>query len=457
MDEKQLHYEFMSIISENHPGLTFEEYRDSCVFLLFYHYQCLCYDDVLEEQYKLGAMVRLAVRGKLQMPVFLKFIENASPFLHLAGSPFLLTDFSFYRRLSGVQQLEKQKSFARFFRKLIKKIDAWEERDLLLEQYGNLMEDLLLEFSRMKKETYISKEVLSLYRMLFEGSGKKIRKVFLPDFQYGVLFPTMLTESENVELVGYEEKDSLLETMTILYYMKRFPKESVHFYSRESWEQQTAYRDRFDAISIFMPEGVEPGNIIMDAPEGDPVKKLIHTKTKGEFPFILSALPLLEEHGVLAVVVPSALLYREGKETQIRKYLVEEANCLDAVFLLPDQFFQSIGQNEVLLFLEKNRERRDVMFFDCTEMETLEEDQRKMMEDAWKERKNIRGFCASVSPETIEKNDYNLNLPRYISHPVRLTKVDLEIQKKRIEEIDRELEEIEQRIKMYRRDLNLEP
>ena len=35
MDREQIHNEFLSILSESHPGLTFEEYRDSCVFLLF--------------------------------------------------------------------------------------------------------------------------------------------------------------------------------------------------------------------------------------------------------------------------------------------------------------------------------------------------------------------------------------------------------------------------------------
>ena len=48
MDEKQLQYEFLSILSESHPGLTFEEYRDSCVFLLFYQYLCLKHGDSLE-------------------------------------------------------------------------------------------------------------------------------------------------------------------------------------------------------------------------------------------------------------------------------------------------------------------------------------------------------------------------------------------------------------------------
>ena len=64
----------MSILSESHPGLTFEEYRDSCVFLLFYQYLSIRFEDSLEERYAMSAMVRMAVRGKLQMPTFIKFI-----------------------------------------------------------------------------------------------------------------------------------------------------------------------------------------------------------------------------------------------------------------------------------------------------------------------------------------------------------------------------------------------
>ena len=68
MDEKQLQYEFLSILSESHPGLTFEEYRDSCVFLLFYQYLCLKHGDSLEEAYKPGELVKMAIRGKSHAP-----------------------------------------------------------------------------------------------------------------------------------------------------------------------------------------------------------------------------------------------------------------------------------------------------------------------------------------------------------------------------------------------------
>jgi len=75
---------------------------------------------------------------------------------------------------------------------------------------------------------------------------------------------------------------------------------------------------------------------------------------------------------------------------------------------------------------------------------------------SWQDRDSISGFCASVEIERIRENDYNLNLPRYITKLIKLTEVDLQQKMKRIEEIDLELKEIEHKIAMYRRDLELD-
>ena len=154
MDEKQLQYEFLSILSESHPGLTFEEYRDSCVFLLFYQYLCLKHGDSLEEAYKPGELVKMAIRGKLQVASFLKFMESASSFLHLLNKDFQLTEFSFYKSLERVHSLEKQKSYARFFRKFLKKIDGWDCKEELLRQYPKLFILLIAEFAKLKTPIY---------------------------------------------------------------------------------------------------------------------------------------------------------------------------------------------------------------------------------------------------------------------------------------------------------------
>ena len=194
MDKKQLHMEFMSILGESHPGLTFEEYRDSCVFLLFYKYCCLRFGQELDDSYKLKEMVRMAVRGKLQIPSFLKFIESASAYIHRASGQFELTEFSFYRKMARNQSQEKQKSFARFIRKIIKKIDAWDCDPLLFDQYPVLFEEMLGEFAQLKKETYISEGVQNLYRLFFAYSDADAKRLVLPGFQYGILFKSMFKE-----------------------------------------------------------------------------------------------------------------------------------------------------------------------------------------------------------------------------------------------------------------------
>ncbi len=455
MDEKQLDYEFLSILGESHPGLTFEEYRDSCVFLLFYHYLCLLYDEELEESYKLSAMVRLAVRGKLQMASFLHFIEAASPFLHLASKRFQLTDFSFYQNLTAVVQLEKQKSYARFFRKLIKKMDAWEDRELLLRAYPALFEKLMEEFARAKKETHISENLLELYRMFFSRQAPDSRRLFLPSFEYGLLLNTMTTDLSDIEVYGYEDHDGYREILEILCFMKGIPETAAHLHKKEYWDREHFEAECFDSIGVYMPEGVETGMLPADGVPPHPVMDVAASISKGELPFLLSAVSLLNEKGVMAAILPSALLYREGKESQIRKYLVKESNCLDVVMLLPDHVFQSVGQKEVFFLFQKNRSRDAVMFFDCSEMEEFSEEQLRTIEVAWRERKTVPGFCTCVPREDIEKNEYNLNLPRYIVKSVKMLQVDIEEKRRRIEEINRELKEIDERIAMYKKDLEI--
>lgn len=457
MDEKQRKYQFMTILSESHPGLTFEEYRDTCIFLLFYHYLCLKFDGQMEENYKLPMMVRMAVRGKLQMDSFLRFIENASAYLYALCPEFNLTEFSFYKGLLEVETQEKQKSYARFIRKLIKKMDSWGMEEDLLRFYPVCFETLMIEFSNMKKETGIPENILALYDLFSEEDrGKEGRKVFQPEFRYGSLLRRLLSDCQDPFYCGYETGEDYIELMKILCYLHGISPDNYYFSSHREWIRQKRFLGRIDTVCVYRPEGVEAGTYLSAGEENASVKSLLQTKTKGELPYLLSAFPLLKEKGDIIAVMPSSLLYREGRENQIRRYLVDELDCLDTVLLLPDSLFPSIGQKEVFLYMRKNREEEGVMFFDCSSTENFNEDTLLEIRRAWKARKNVNGFCRCANREEISGNDYNLNLPRYIKKPVGIESVDIDTKRKRIEEIGRELKEIDSRIEMYRRDLELD-
>ncbi|MDO4975981.1 MAG: N-6 DNA methylase [Eubacteriales bacterium] len=457
MDEKEMKYQFMTILTETHPGLTFEEYRDCCIFLLFFQYLCLRYDDRLDEEYKLNMMVRLAIRGKLQMDSFLRFLQNTSAQLHLYCSDFYLTDFSFYKQLLDVQPLEKQKSYARFFRKIIKKIEAWEKEECLYECYPACFEALVQEFASMKKDTAIPANIVELYQAF---GGEHLRKdgisVFQPEFRYGTLLRAVVGDSSQPKLFGYEKSDEYIEYMTMLSFMYEIPKEQWFFVDQKQWLGTKHFLGKADRVCIYMPDGVEAGDYLTAEEENKMVKKLFNLRTKGELPLLLSAFPILKEDGDLMAILPSALLYREGKEAQVRKYLVEDMNCLDTIVLLPDSVFPSLGQQEVFLYIKKNRKQKDIMFFDCSTCDSFDSDLIKEIKKARKSRKDVTGFCSCVQQEEIQENDYNLNLPRYIKQVVGFEVVDINEKRKRIAEIEQELKEIDQRIEMYRCDLELD-
>ena len=457
MDEKQRKYQFMTVLSESHPGLTFEEYRDSCIFLLFYHYLCLRFDEEMEENYKLHMMVRMAVRGKLQMDSFLRFIENASAYLYALCPEFNLTDFSFYKSLLEVETQEKQKSYARFIRKLIKKMDSWGVEEDLLQLYPACFEALMIEFSNMKKETGIPENILALYDMFCEKDhAEKSRKVFQPEFRYGSLLRRLLSDCQDPFYCGYEISEDYIELMRILCYLHGISPDNYYFSNPKEWIRQKRFLGQMDTVCVYKPEGVEAGSFLSAGEENASIKSLLQTKTKGELPFLLSAFPLLREDGDVIAIMPSSLLYREGRENQIRRYLVDDLNCLDTVLLLPDSIFPSIGQQEVFLYLKKNRDHEEVMFFDCSSLESFDENTLKEIRKSWKGRKSVSGFCRCADREEISKNDYNLNLPRYIKKPMGIEIIDIDTKRKRIEEIGRELKEINERIEMYRRDLELD-
>lgn len=452
----------MSILSESHPGLTFEEYRDCCVFLLFYKYCCLAYGDFLDDQYKLKELVRMAIRGKLQIPSFLRFMESASSFLHLAGSPIRLMDLSFGRMLQELHSQEKEKSLARFIRKLIKKVDAWDCDDLLFEEFAPLFTDLMTGFARSKKETHLSETMLSLYSLFFEmnqearpDSETADITAFVPEFRYGLLYGAMQAEGDQLTILGYDSGREYLEICRIICFMRGLDPDRYHFYDKPEWAEAEPRFESVDRIAVFMPEG--PGvNELIAEPEKLPWDRdLFSSRSKGELPFVLSALPLLKNDGCMAVVFPSALLYREGKESQIRKYLIETLNCLDAVVLLPDSLFVSAGQQEVLLYFKMGRRNKDIMFFDCSDATKFTEADLDKLRQGMKSRKPTPGYSAAALPEDISANDYNLNLPRYISKTENELTLDLDARRERIREIDKELKEIDEKIMMYKRALEI--
>lgn len=150
-------------------------------------------------------------------------------------------------------------------------------------------------------------------------------------------------------------------------------------------------------------------------------------KSAADFAFLLHGFHFLGKEGTMAIILPHGVLFRGGAEERIRTKLLKDGN-IDTVIGLPANLFFSTGIPVCILVLKKCKKPDDVLFINASEhfekgkrqnrlrvgIDGEPNDIEKIVE-AYQFRKEEERYSRRVSMEEIEKNDYNLNISRYIS------------------------------------------
>ena len=170
-------------------------------------------------------------------------------------------------------------------------------------------------------------------------------------------------------------------------------------------------------------------------------------KSAADFAFLLHGFHYLADDGTMAIILPHGVLFRGGAEKKIRTKLLKDNN-IDAVIGLPANLFYSTGIPVSILVLKKCKKEDDVLFINASEHFEKgkrqnflrKEDIEKIVETYKKRPEKIERYARRVSIDEIEKNDYNLNISRYVSTAKPEEKINLEA-------VNKELIEIEEKIK----------
>ncbi len=124
-------------------------------------------------------------------------------------------------------------------------------------------------------------------------------------------------------------------------------------------------------------------------------------------------------------------LFRGGAEARIRRKLLEDDN-IDTVIGLPANLFFSTGIPVCILVLKKCKKPDDVLFINASEYFEKGKRQNRLLPEhiekiveTYQYRKEADRYARRVSMEEIEKNDYNLNISRYISTAESEEQIDL--------------------------------
>lgn len=175
-------------------------------------------------------------------------------------------------------------------------------------------------------------------------------------------------------------------------------------------------------------------------------------KTKADYAFLLHELHHLKGDGIMTIVMPHGVLFRgkapkiydkegnllpmelreEGQaEGQIRANLIEKNN-IDAVIGLPANIFFGTQIPTLIMVLKKNRGSEGILFIDASKGFEKQGKQNKLracdvkkIADTYRERKEIPGFSRVVTRDEIRKNEYNLNIPRYVDSSEAPVKYDI--------------------------------
>ena len=176
-------------------------------------------------------------------------------------------------------------------------------------------------------------------------------------------------------------------------------------------------------------------------------------KSKADYAFILDIVYRLSNNGQAFIILPHGVLFRGASEEKIRKQLIEN-NLIDSIIGLPDKLFMNTQISTLILVLNKNKKTNDVLFIDSSKNCIKKSKQNDMNEEhinkiisTYRERKEIEKYSHLASYEEIVKNDYNLNIPRYVDTSEEKKLPDLKEVVKDIIEIDNEIEKVNKELK----------
>lgn len=154
-------------------------------------------------------------------------------------------------------------------------------------------------------------------------------------------------------------------------------------------------------------------------------------KSKADYAFLLHGLYHLKSSGTMAIVLPHGVLFRGAAERKIREKLLRAGN-IHAVIGLPANLFYNTSIPTCIIVLKKHREGRDVLFIDASRKFEKGKKQNAMTDEhidsvieLYNRRETVEKESFLAEFEDIEKNDFNLNIPRYVDNFEQEEEVDL--------------------------------
>jgi len=306
--------------------------------------------------------------------------------------------------------------------------------DVLGDAYEYLIGQFAMESGKKAGEFYTPHQVSEVMAQIVSKTTD-IKSIYDPTVGSGSLLLTVkkhLDKEQQIDLSYYgQEKNTAtynLTRMNLLLHGVRPEKMTIKNGDTLSkdWPEDPKNSNegvQFDAIVMNPPYSVKNWNkagLKVSDPRFDYIGAL-PPDSKGDFAFLMHGLYHLGINGTMAIVLPHGVLFRGSSEGEIRKRLLEK-NYIDTIIGLPSNLFTNTGIPVAVIVLKKNRSLKDpVLLIDASKnfikvgkQNVLQEKDIAKIVDIYMNKEEEKGYSHLATREEIIKNEYNLNIPRYV-------------------------------------------
>ncbi len=351
----------------------------------------------------------------------------------------LFTDIDLYSNRLGTGDQKQSDTIA----SLVKEIDKADLLNSDAEILGNAYEYLIGQFAsetgKKAGEFYTPQAVSKiLTRIAIAGQeAKRGLTVYDPCMGSGSLLlnaKRYAAEPNYIRYYGQELNTSTYNLARMNMFLHGIATENQHLRNADTLDSDwpTDEETDFDLVLMNPPYSAKwsaAKGFLQDERYSD--YGVLAPKSKADYAFLLHGFYHLKSSGTMAIVLPHGVLFRGAAEGQIREKLLR-AGGIYAVIGLPANLFYNTSIPTCIIVLKKHRAGRDVLFIDASKKFEKGKKQNAMTDahidevlDLYARRETVEKESFLATFDDIERNDFNLNIPRYVDNFVKEESIDL--------------------------------
>ena len=431
----ELYSSLWSSCDELRGGMDASQYKDYVLTLLFMKYVSDKYAGdpygmiVVPEGGSFKDMV--ALKGDKEIGDKINKIIGALAEENSLKGVIDVADFNDEDKLGkGKEMVDRLSNLVAIFGGMDLSANRAEGDDLLGDAYEYLMRHFATESGKSKGQFYTPAEVSRILAKVvgITAETRQDQTVYDPTCGSGSLLLKVADEApRGLTIYGQEMDNSTWALARMNMFMHGYPSHEIwrdNTLSSPYWKNPDGSLKTFDFAVANPPFSYKSwsNGVNLTDDEFQRFEYGTPPDKNGDYAFLLHILKSLKSTGKAAVILPHGVLFRGNAEARIRQNLVRQG-YIKGIIGLPANLFYGTGIPACIIVIDKANTYSRVGLFmvdaskgfikDGNKNRLRSQDIHKIV-DVFTRQIELPRYSRMVSLEEIAKNDYNLNIPRYI-------------------------------------------